>query len=320
MNAKITFFFEGVQAANRYASASLGWTETFYGSGAPATVDAWLTAPDVIAYIQLRRQTLPRIYRIAWLRVSDEANPRNFKIMAINSATGVALTPGITTQSQVVANSYGQVQCALLVDLVHLQDNPTDHTHHRKFLMRALPADVIQGNVLNADAPNWPTIVNFLNWLANHESGAAVIPPGSTFGGFALNSTLGLKYQNPALNTWNALGAVTPVAGDPRSIDVAGNLGPLAGRVRIRRAPDANRFLNRVWSIAALTGGPPPTATILGRAKKDITFDAYTPPGPAQWQLASPLYHIFEQYTIIGLRNKKTGKLFRQLRGRSSAR
>src|SRR5215469_10464410 len=97
MNVKVVFFFEYVKAADRYASAALGWTETFYGfDNSLGNLDDWLQSDDAVTYIQLRRACLPPGYRIAWLRISDEANPRSFKLSAIQAGWGTAKVANTT--------------------------------------------------------------------------------------------------------------------------------------------------------------------------------------------------------------------------------
>lgn len=319
MNVKVTFFFEGVQQARKYASATLGWTETFYGTSTGfSTLDQWLNATDVNNYIQLRRATLPSTYRIAWVRVSDEGNVRSFKIRAINAGFGnsVEVTP---TPAQIGPPTIeGQVQCALLVDLVRLPGSgppPESLTHHRRFLMRALPVDVINGNVVNNVGPNWRAIKVFLNWLAKHETGETapfVLAP-------LPNSTLGIRYQLESSPGWATLGAVALAPGDPRSIVIANDVGVNAKQVRIRRCPDNARDLNRTWKVQSRTSVPT-ASSVLGRAKRDLQNGVYSGTGAAQYLVVTPFYALFDQYTIIGLRTKKTGRLFRQLRGRASTR
>lgn len=313
LNVKVTFFLESVQSAGAYASASLGWTETWYGFGGPGTLDGWLTAPDVEQYILLRRRCLPANYRIAWLRVSDEANPRAFKLRALFNKYGSAIDYTLEYQQQLVGTARGQVQCALLVDMARLPTAANEVTHHRRFLLRALPADVINGNILNVGGPNWNAILAFFQFMGNHETAGR--PSGTS----PSTTTLGVKYQDPGSAGWITLPAVSATPGDARSITVAADVGASARRIRIRRVPDVARDLNRTWTVMSRTAGAA-GPSILGRAKRDLQNQVYSGVGPGQYEVVAPLYGIFNQYTIIGLRNKKTGRLFRQLRGRSSAR
>jgi len=317
MNVKITFFFEGVQQATKYASAAVGWTETFYGfSNTLTSLDKWLTSSDVLTFLLLRRNCMPVTYRIAWLRVSDELNPRSFKVMALAAQDGAAISTKQVGEAT-IGLPFGQVQCALLVDLVRLPDNVNDHTHHRKFLMRGLPTDVINGNIIDNTTPNFQAIQAFLNFIAFQAAGEG--NPGPPGGKRPPNTTLGLRYQAPAQATWGALPAIAPVVGDPRSIGMSGVLFIQGNLVQIRHVPDSARDLNRTWTVRQVSAGPPPTA-VLGRARKDLENATYTPPGPAQYRVWAPIYNLFNEYTIIGLRSKKTGRLFRLLRGRSSNR
>lgn len=317
MFVKLTFFFEGVQAANKYASASIGWTETFYGnSNTPTKLDDWLQWVDVQTYIDLRRACMPSNYRIAWLRVSDEQNVRSYKIKALNSEFGGAKP--VISEAGAGQTVNGQVTCALLVDLARLPTSPTtEPTHHRKFLMRALPADVINGNVLNTDAPNWPAIKLFYDWLAFQEAGEPAVKKLGA--GIVKNTSVGLKYQDPAKALFTNLPQVSPIPGDARAITVSGVIAANNDRVQFRRVPDSARDLNRIWRCINVIPAPA-GATIFGRTKRDLQNATYGGSGTGQFRVAAPIYNTFSEYTIIGLRNKKTGKLFRQLRGRASAR
>ena len=81
MPFRVTFFFESVQPANIYASAALGWTESFYMSGAGlVSIDAALNHVDVLNYVALRRAFMPPAYRISWVRVADTSNAHLYKV------------------------------------------------------------------------------------------------------------------------------------------------------------------------------------------------------------------------------------------------
>lgn len=326
MNVRVTFFFEYLSSAIQYASAALGWTETFYGKdpggGPTASLDGWLNHPDLANYVNMRRTLLYKDYRIAWVRVTDETNPRSFKVAALENKKGL-IEASRKEGETVVENTVGQVNCALLVDLVRLPVAGGEASHHRRFLIRAIPADVIGGNVVNTEGFSWANVKNFLNWLANHETGALpraqnARPPAPAT---SWNATLGLKFQAAANLPYTAAPGVTVSPGDKRVITVAENL---PGTVRVteytfRDFPDKSRAFNRTWRLLFHQVGPP-AVSVLGATRRDMSADDYVVPGPGRYRMVVPDYGLFNQYTIIGLRNKKTGRLFRQLRGRSRSR
>jgi hypothetical protein len=318
MNVRITFFFESVQPATQYASASLGWTESWYAASETVTsIDAWFNHPDVLAYLRLRVRILPPIYRIAWVRVSDEQHAGSFKIQALLSLFGTAPGPSNGTQGEI----HGQVNCAVLVDLAKLPNptQPLDRTHHRKFLLRGLPVDVINGNVIDPNFANWKNIQVFFNWLASKETGTAT-PPTLPIG-VGKNNTIGLRYQNPANVAYLPAPNIGINAQDSRSIDLAQLLpAPPGAKYQLTGFPAKMRALNRLWTLRVAAALPTPVTT-LGRARRDLPENLiYTAPGTGKYREFDPVYGLFDQYTIIGLRNKKTGRLFHQLRGRSSNR
>jgi len=329
VDVKVTYFFEDVTSAHQYTSAALGWTETFYGVGGgtakTATLDAWLAHTAVNDYVTARLLTMPATYRLAWIRVSDEANPRSFKVKALKAKFGQAIrqykVPGASTLLDI---PIGQVQCALLVDLIKLPTTPADHSHHRRFLMRGLPSDVINGNVVETLGPNWSNILAFLNWIAFKDTGGAppglnpAIPPG-TFP----NDALGLRFQNPANLAYQPSPGVTNTTGDARSVVISTTLNGTVGVTDyvLRDFPDNVRALNRTWRLLYSSALPAPTgSSILGKTRRDMPSVNYVSPGTGKFRQVIPAYGLFDQYFIVGLRTKRTGRLFRQLRGRSANR
>lgn len=316
MFVQITLFFETVQQADKYADAAIGWTETFYGVDTSITsLDGWINAPILNAMIQLRRMAMSSIYRIVWMRISDTNNRGNFKVKALTQCDGRATD----VPSSGVGNLYSQANCALLVDLVKLPIDPaTDHAHHRKYLMRGLPADIINGNVVRTVSPqnNWQAVKNWLNWLAKRETGEAITGPPA---GFPANTAVGIRFQNPANAAYSAL-ASTGVAADKRTLSVGSALAGTVGKTKytIIGVPQVSRQMNRTWTLrfSSLVDA----AAILGTTTKDMTPTTYTAPGTGKIRVVDPVYFLFDQYTIIGLRNKKVGRIFRQLRGRSRNR
>jgi hypothetical protein len=318
VDIKVTYFLESVQSAVKYASAALGFTETWYqSSNAIGTLDDSLMSKDVNTYVELRLPTLPPVYRMSYIRVSDEHNPRNFKILALDNQSGFAKVEA-TSGGQPIG-LYGQVQCALLIDFVRLGGVAPDHANHRKFLMRGLPVDVIDGNVVKPAGPNWNSIQVFLNWLADKETGhpAKGLPKG-----IVPNTTLGLRYHNPAV-AWTPVLALSTDANSKYLLDLVPQVtppDPLHNLYEIRDVPEPLKRLNRIWTWKANNNVATPPYSIMGQMKTPLGTDVFAGPGAARVRLVSWLYALFSQYTIIGLRSKRTGRLFHQLRGRSPNR
>lgn len=82
------------------------------------------------------------------------------------------------------------------------------------------------------------------------------------------------------------------------------------------------QWVNRHWS--GITNATMPqigAVSVLGTSKKvlaDIDMTDVTGVGWI-WPLAYQ-YELVDQYVIVGLRSKRTGRVFHQLRGRSSVR
>src|SRR5215469_3344983 len=191
----------------------MGWTETWFGfSQTNGTLDTWLKDPNVWQYIALRRPIMPSIYRCVWVRISDEANPKSFKVASVIGGVGTADTIIATTEGQSAIKALSpQVQCALLVDMARLPLAPDTKTHHRKFLLRALPAGLLQGNITNPASAYWPFVKTFLNFLANHEVAGG---PGAEVAlGKAANAqatNIGLRFQDPNSVAYQACGSSVP--------------------------------------------------------------------------------------------------------------
>lgn len=309
-NWKVTFFFEGVQLAKKGASAALGWTESWYMNNNAVTIDQVFDLKDVTTYLDLRLGILPNIYRAAWIRVGDDADPRLVKVKAIDGGKG-------TLQS---AEGVGdaQVQCALLVDLAKLPTTnlASEPSHHKRFMLRALPSTVIDGNVLNQDAVAWKQIKSFLDFIGIHETGTTVPPrkPG-------VNAQfLGIRYHDPNFPQVPIVG-IGLHQGSVNVIDVAPDIAGAAvgSKVVVRDVPAPDKAMNRVWTVLShnpITVGGPPWLQ-LGYSRKPLPSNLQTAGNISQVKW---LYGTFDQYTVIGLRSKKTGRIFRQLRGRSSSR
>jgi hypothetical protein len=216
-----------------------------------------------------------------------------------------------------------------LVDLQKLPD-PTvagDIVHHRKFLIRGLPSDIVNGNVI-VEGNSWPAMQRFLNFIGQKETPAGLDKK-------QLHAeVLGLRYQNPTLPKFN----ITYLAStgnptvfwlvqpdQPTWIEGAPGGASPGTKVRFTRvqAPYEKFLSGRVGVLLSrISLGAPPAGNqmVFGRTKKDLPDNVITTGLPGVMQQLGYSYGPFSQYAIIGLRTKKTGRLFRQPRGRASNR
>jgi hypothetical protein len=198
---------------------------------------------------------------------------------------------------------------------------PNDRSHHRRFLVRGLPSEVIAGNVLNTNNAQWTNIVQFLDFCALHAAGAPVpvnpAPPN-------YRSRLGIRYKNPA----TAPSPLSVIRGidthrlhiEPQLIGIPAGTSP---QWRLRGISDPYRQINRVWvqdrNVDAV--GVEPAYTVLGPSRRAIVdLGAVALLNQGKIQRLDYLYTLLTQYVVIGLRNKRTGRIFRQLAGRSRNR
>lgn len=316
MDYKVTWFFEGVQQASYGASAAVGWTETWYLSGG-GSIDSVFDHPDVNNYTLLRLACLSSRYRMSFIRVALDGIPGTFAVGTVKVKT----LPNLIGQAP-TSGGDAQVQCAVLVDFQKLPI-AAERVHHRKFLLRGLPANVINGNILNTGGIGWPSIKVFLNFIGQHEVG---FPTGKP-----LATALGIRFQNPAVLPV-PLETLSSISYDRTLVSGAFNDAvPVGTKYRITKVGGFYRIvLNRTWTVLSAVAGPP-AATLLGRLAAKSAFpdsqptpgQAYTvyqAPGLGTRQKVSPVYGPLSQYAVIGLRSKRTGRLFRQLRGRSTRR
>lgn len=301
---KIQFFFESHQEATIGAGASLGWSEVWYWDASNKTLQQVIDAPEIGAYLQHRLPCLSNRYRISFLRVSDEAAPRRFKIANLGFL-GTA-DPGDPPR-------WGQVQCAVLVNFEKLPDpaQATEKVHARRFLMRGLPVDVINGDVINDGGVNWPAFNRFFLHMAGKPARGlrpAGLPPQSPFG---------CKYLHPATVKHIILKIETvPKPGKTVKITTV-NFAPAVGDKVVVTGVDTDPRFNRTWTVVGapvLVGGA--QEFIAGTSRRAFD-DLYDGPGPGKTYKPTFGYGPFDQFAIIGLRNRQTGRVFRQLRGRS---
>lgn len=312
MAIKLTWFFESYQQAGPVGQgAAVGWTETWY-LGTETNLDTALAigSSRVMpgSYLGHRLSVLPSIYRCSFLRASVEPVGINVERRPIAKVLNIVNASG-QIQIEHNVNPVGQVQCAILVDFVRLPIGPADpFTHHRRWLMRALPSEFIDGNVLRTTGDNYVRFRAFMDFL-----GATSRPIGPGVQRPA-NPIYSLRFIN-ATSLSLPISVLTVLADNPRRIQITspgvGAVG-LGGLVRIKRV-SFPRGINRNWRVVS-TSGNPDVAT-LGTSRFDL---AGTWAGDG---IASALNYDYappSQYTVIGLRVKKTGRPSRLLRGRRS--
>jgi hypothetical protein len=312
-NFKVTWFFETVDRALIGASAALGWTETWYLGGQPGSLDTMFDHPDVINYTKLRRDLLTPRARISFIRISDDNNPRLVKIQSLSAAIGSF------DKLADVSDHPAQIQCAVLVDLQRLPIAVGEPVHHRRFLIRGLHVGMINGNVLDPGAPGFAALTRFLNFIGKKPTG------GSDPAAKDTRSALGIRYHDPSV-AWiliRSLGS-GKLGGGGLTVGVQPIIPglisfPHPSQVEIRDVPQPLARYNRTWNYLGLDNAG--ISMILGKLRKPTGQDLYVAnDGAARMRVVKYLYGPVDQYAIIGLRTKKTGRLFRQLRGRSSPR
>lgn len=310
MNYKITYFFEGNEEGFIGTGAHVGWTENWFTPDTNKSIDDVLNDNDTKKYIDLRRAFMPNCYRISFVRVTDEATPGIVKFSTPDNARGQAVDP--TDQTA--------VQVAILVDIAKLPTHPElkERSHHRKFLVRGISNTLFLCNVVNPQSPVWNAFKKFLDFVGNHATGTApssrLTPP----------STLhGLKWHDPAqikvdLSSIAGFGIRDVIVQPPLAF-------PVGSKIKLTRVQDPYSLANRTWtnlaSVLNPIGYPAGTWTVLGRSKHSFPTEPLNaldaPVGEAQ--LVKFLYGLADQYTIVGLANKKTGTVFKKLRGRRRA-
>ena|ERR1700733_6554951 len=307
---KTTWFFESVQqSGNRTASSVCAWTETWYQT--PPSVDAALFTAiqsGVGTWIGLRLNFLHSQYYLKWVRVSRVDNPRETKVGAVPGGpfgqVGV-MAPRIPLPG--IATGPAQVNCCVLADVVVLPSaTPGDKTHHRRILLRGLGQEMINGNVVNTNAPSFQALVRFLNYVASGESPNFPKP-------VAIPTWL-IRIQNPTVGYL----PLNPVAGlavdpaNPQRIVVNAALGNLLQGARVQiKGVTTPRGVNKIWTTIAPYAAPPYT---LAKSRFALA-GAWTNNGFAQ--VVSPIFVAANQYTIIGLRDRHTGsQVFGRTRGR----
>ncbi len=304
-NYRVTFFFETQQRAIQGSGVSLGWTESWYKTSAD-TLQTVITDLDILTYIALRTAFMPALYRISFVRVNDEDNPRRFKIRGI----------GPEGQGKVVLSTTDlpiQVQCAILVDLERMPLEAAEKAHHRRFLVRGLPNEVVNGNVLEPFGPMWRHIRKFLDFVGNEDISVKRTEGVGRF-------TWGIKYRNPTATKHIISQAQPQMADAQRLLVTAAGMGDfLPGTRATVQGIKSPRNFNKTWLVTGTTTIGAETFLVLERSRERLQGE-YSGPGTGVIIPAVFLYGQVDQYVIIGLRVKKTGRSFHLLRGRQSRR
>jgi len=290
---KMTFFFEGFQTTKGVGGGSaVGWTETWYLTTTGGIDDA-LFDPAVTTYIDQRRSFLPDQYFVAWVRASQTDKTRNTKVREVRG--GIGQGPGAAAQ----------VTCAVLADFTALPLQAGDHAHHRRFLIRGLSSNVIDGNVIHPNAVEWRRIELFLDYLATGRIEGAPNPVPNP-------NRWQIRFL-PGTVPFSGITLLKLEPGAPNYITVtAPNITQEEGTQWIIKGVRHPYYCNRTWTTIrpSLTG----TTTIqLGRSRRVISGD---------WDFSGQIAKVAYEYAapsqmiVIGLRERDTGRPSRLTRGR----
>lgn len=312
---KTTWFFEGLQQnPGTTANSVVTWTETWYQTATNLDEAIFLAANgnDNNGWVGRRRQFLHALYSIKWVRVSNDANPRETKLSHVMGLQfgEMNYTPN-STGGQAAANTGAQVQCCVLVDVMKLPQGDGDKAHHRRLQLRGLPRSIMDGNVLSENSQAFNKMLGFLNYVAR------VRTPEPRLG--LPVPVWKIRYQNPTA-VFVPITALAQTAGNDRSITISAGLpGANHGRrLEIRRVASV-AGVNRIWTVRAAAAVPAGGPYVLVRSKTPIVGTWVPNDGVAA--LITPLYGPADQYTIIGLRDRQTGaNPFGRTRGRRRAR
>lgn len=305
---KVVYFFESEQQAMVGAGSALGWTETFYWQPQQATtLEQAIMDPSHDEWMKRRLAFMSEIYRLSFIRVSQDDNPRRFKIRGVTNRRGLVPTSAINGLN---GGPAAQVQCAILADLEKLPAADNDTSHHRRYLLRGLPAEIISGNVINGLSQYYDTLLNFLRYIAGHEAGVAPVPGAPRY-------PWGIRYHDPGITASKIINL--QIAPYDSGIVLTTENPPIVGVVgqhyQISGVPSP-LGVNKTWKFAGTFSIAPTTFNAWEKSRKQLQ-GTYTGPGPGKIRRVGSLYGPPDQFVVIGLRNKRTGRVFRQLRGRS---
>jgi hypothetical protein len=299
---RVQWQFEGLQQENTQGPGfKVGWTETWYESTSNSietALDRARTANQF--YLSRRLATLCNIYRCVYVRVSAADNPRVSKTASVISGSGHISSTSIAVGHQV---GFAHVNTAILVDFMAPPTSVIDTQHHRKMLFRGLPADVLNGNLIDRGTTTWPAFTRLFDYLG---AGPApnVVGPVEPFYRLRVRNAIQLDQGITALL----------IDDGGRTISVSAPLGNLTAGVAVRiRGVGFPRGVNRIWTVRTSALAPPYD---LGRSRVQL---AGTWDGTGFARVVSYLYRPATQYLVLGVRAIKTGRPLRLTRGRRRA-
>lgn len=298
---KATYFFAQFQDATIGAGAALGWTESWYKESADP-IQTVIADPGIDDYLKYRLACMTDYTRCTFIRVSEvTGGRRNFKLRSVIDGTGTIKT---TTTTKLA-----QSTCGILVDLERVPGLAGEVMHHRRFIMRGLPSDVIHGNSIHR-GENWKAFLEFFSHIAGNPSGGKreeKIPISAWGIRWDTSSPSGVAIDRllvaPTVDERHIL--VTP--------QVAGAF--LGDLVQVQGIPAPGTEANRFWRFAGPVTLIGVTYSLLVGARKPIDVD-YTGPGRGRYRLTKFSSGTISQHAVIGLRTKKTGRPSHQSRGR----
>lgn len=324
---RIDWHFTTVQEAAVGRDATYGWVET-WGRRAASIDAALLFAGDTGAdsWLVRRRAFLASLYRVAFVTAtaicvaegegSGLPAPPLTKTLTLYNQSGTAfLNEGVPLGVPALP-----VSTAVNVQATRLPGGADPIAHHKKFWLRGLPTTMVNGNILRPTADAYINMLRFLNLVANHETGGAVNLVASPWD---------MWYQQPDL-----IIPATPlfdvtVNNNSRRFPIitTAGLGVPVGfvrgaRVQIRGVTQPPG-LNRSWKIQQILEAAPNQTFTLGKAQRDlypttqVAFEGF--PG-ATVRLRRLLFGPADQYSILKLGTKKTGRPPSLTRGRRSRR
>lgn len=312
---RITWFFEGFQeATGRGASCFYGWTESWYYTTA-GNLDAALAfagARGNNTWIDLRIRFLHSLYTITAIRAVDVGNVRRAKTVFKRIPGEAGNLTNLPIGNRLNAADPAQVTCALLVDFTRLPIGATDLAHHKRVLLRGLSAGAISGNVLSTSALYINPIIRFCNYLGRIES--ANLLAGARAAATRVPDYF-LRYRDAGSAPYVPITALETAPANNKQIVLTAQLGAVTKGQQLRIAGTREpRGTTRVWTVLADAAGPPYS---LGTARREVS-GAWDGKGKASKVLY--LYDAADQYNVVGMRVRHTGRPFVRTRGRRPTR
>jgi hypothetical protein len=166
---------------------------------------------------------------------------------------------------------------------------------------------MIDGNIISPGAA-YNALLSFCNLMGNHMTGMDPNP--------LLVQPYQVQFQN---HFTERVPLLTLVIAGPTSrfLTVTNDFGPLAPGAKLRiTGVKFPAFCNRIWKVRAVVGvGPQPSPYSLGNSRRQL---AGVWDGVGFIQPVDPDYAVADQYSVIGLRTRATGRPSPLTRGRRS--